>query len=238
MRWKWILKNQVLPALPSSVGLFNIRATYAGKYMQHLKNFFSTLSILYLRKIDSKLFLVQCLSTFRGTEKFIISKHKYQTKLNQTMECASICKASHILLILKFMIFVSLATIFFTFYFTDVVNKFAERDTTLIYSQETIEKDGKNPPFITLCMTPRSKYSILDEYKLSRGVLDEPSANDTNILIHLNKTIESLFRETTFKINVDFELYIKLWYYDYDHGLKHYEGKMREGSNNYIKVNV
>ena len=28
-------KNQVMPALPSSVGLFNIRATYAGKYMQH-----------------------------------------------------------------------------------------------------------------------------------------------------------------------------------------------------------
>ena len=69
-------KNQVLPALPSSVRLFNIRAIYAGKYMQHLKNLFSTLSILYLRNIDSKLFLVQCLSTFRGTEKFIISKDK------------------------------------------------------------------------------------------------------------------------------------------------------------------
>ena len=68
-------KNQVMPTLPFSVGLFNIRATYAGKYMQHW-TCFSTLSILNLRKIDSKLFLVQCLSTFRGTEKFIISKDK------------------------------------------------------------------------------------------------------------------------------------------------------------------
>ena len=144
------------------------------------------------------------------------------------MVCASICKASHILLILKSMIFVSLATIFFTFYFTDVVNKFAERDTTLIYSQETIEINGKNPPFITLCMTPRSK--------LSRGVLDEPRANDTNILIHLNKTAESLFREVTFKLNRDFYLYIRLWYYEDEFGWQNYQGKMKEGSDNYIEV--
>jgi hypothetical protein len=32
-------------------------------------------------------------------------------------------------------------------------------------------------------------------------------------------------------------LYIKLWYYDYDYGVKHYEGKMHEGSNN-IKVKI
>ena len=152
------------------------------------------------------------------------------------MDCASICKASHILLILKSMIFVSLATIFFTFYFTDVVNKFAERDTTLIYSQETIEENGKIPPFVTLCVTPRSKYSILDEYKLSRGVLDEPRANDTNILIYLNKTVESLFREVTFKLNRDFYLYIRLWYYEDEFGWQNYQGKMKEGSDNYIEV--
>ena len=154
------------------------------------------------------------------------------------MECESICKASHILLILKSMIFVSLATIFFTFYFTDVVNKFAERDTTLIYSQETIERNEKNPPFITLCMTPRSKYSILDEYKLSRGVLDEPRANDTNILIYLNKTVESLFREVTFKLNRDFYLYISLWFYEEEFGWQYYEGKMEEGHDNYIEVQI
>ena len=154
------------------------------------------------------------------------------------MDCASICKASHILLILKSMIFISLATIFFTFYFTDVVNKFAERDTTLIYSQETIEENGKNPPFVTLCVTPRSKYSILDEYKLSRGVLDEPRANDTNILINLNKTVESLFREVTFKLNRDFYFSIGLWFYEDKFGWIKYSKKMKEGSNNYIEVQI
>ena len=151
-----------------------------------------------------------------------------------TMKCAIICKVSHILLILKSMIFISLATIFYIFYFTEVVNKFAERDTTFIFSQETIVENELNPPFITFCMTPRSKYSILDGYKLSRGVLDEPRANDTNILIHLNKTMESLFREVTFKLNRDFHLYINLWFYE--DGWQNYWGKMKEGNDNYIQV--
>ena len=61
------------------------------------------------------------------------------------MACAIINKASRkasrVLLILKFMIFISLAVIFYIFYFTEVVNKFAERDTTMVLSQETIEKN-------------------------------------------------------------------------------------------------
>ena len=78
------------------------------------------------------------------------------------MNCAIICKGSHIVLILKSLIFISLAIIFYIFYFTDVVKKFAERDTTLINSQETIEENERNLPFITFCMTPRAKNSILD----------------------------------------------------------------------------
>ena len=130
------------------------------------------------------------------------------------MKCAIICKVSHILLILKSMIFISLATIFYIFYFTEVVNKFAERDTTLIFSQETIVENELNLPFITFCMTPRAKNSILEGYKLSLGVLSEPNSNDKKNLIHLNKTIDALFREATFKLNRDFYLYIKLWSYE------------------------
>ena len=78
------------------------------------------------------------------------------------MNCTIIIKASHILLFIKFIIFISLAAIFYIFYFTEVVNKFAERDTTLINSQETIEENEMNPPFVTFCMTPRAKSSILD----------------------------------------------------------------------------
>ena len=71
-----------------------------------------------------------------------------------------------------------MAAIFYIFYFTDTVNKFAERDTTLVYSQESIEENERNLPFITFCMTPRAKTSILEGYKLSRGVLNEPNSND------------------------------------------------------------
>ena len=77
------------------------------------------------------------------------------------MNCTSICKDFKILWILKSLIFISLAAIFYIFYFTEVVNKFAERDTTLVHSQETIEENERNLPFITFCMTPKAKNSIL-----------------------------------------------------------------------------
>ena len=151
------------------------------------------------------------------------------------MNCTIICKASHILLLLKFIIFISLAAIFYIFYFTEVVNKFAERDTTLINSQETIEENEMNPPFVTFCMTPRAKKSILEEYKLSHGVLNEPNSNEKKIFISLNKTMETLFREVTFKLNRDFYLLINLWIYDDEFGWTNYTGKIKEG-NNYIEV--
>ena len=153
------------------------------------------------------------------------------------MNCTFICKdSSSILLILKSLIFISLAAIFYIFYFTDVVNKFAERDTTLVHSQETIEENERNLSFVTFCMTPRAKNSILDGYKLSRGFLDEPSSNDQRILKSLNKTIEALFRKVTFKLDRDFYLYINLWFYEDEFGWHNYEAKMKEGSDNYIEV--
>ena len=154
------------------------------------------------------------------------------------MNCAIICKGAHLLLILKSLIFISLAAIFYVFYFTGVVKKFAERDTTLINSQETIKEKEKNPPFLTFCMNPRAKNSILDGYKLSRGVLNEPNFNDKKILISLNKTVEALFREATFKLNKDFYFSIGLWVYGDEFGWTNYTSKMTEGSNNYIQVRI
>ena len=133
------------------------------------------------------------------------------------------------------MIFICLAAIFFIFYFKDVVQKFAKRDTTLVYSKETFSENEMRFPFITFCMTPRAKRSILEEYNLSYGVLNEPNPNDREVLVGLNKTIKELFREVTFKINVDFELTITLWSYEEDYGVKGYEEKMVE-NDNYIKV--
>ena len=136
------------------------------------------------------------------------------------------------------MIFISLAITSYIFYFTDVVNKFAEKDTTLIYSQETVEEDEIHPLFITFCTNPRAKRSKLEGYKLSPGVLSEPSSNDKKILTGLNKTVETLFREVTFIINRDFYLYINLWIYVEEHGWQNYEGKMKEGQDNYIEVQI
>ena len=136
------------------------------------------------------------------------------------------------------MIFVSLAVVFYIFYCTEVLNKFAEKDTNLIHSQEIIEENEMNPPFITFCMTPRSKNAILDGYKLSRGVLNEPNSKDQIILISLNKTVETLFREVTYKLNRDFHLYINLWFYEDEFGWHSYEGKMKDGSDNYIEVQI
>ena len=154
------------------------------------------------------------------------------------MNFAIICRGSHILLILKSMIFISLAAIFFIFYFTDIVNKFAKRDTILVHSQETIEENERNPPFITFCMIPKAKHSILDGYKFSRGVLNEPNFNDKRILISLNKTVETLFREATFKLDRDFYFSINLWFYEDEFGWTSYTGKMAEGNNNYIEVGI
>ena len=154
------------------------------------------------------------------------------------MNCTSICKNSNILLILKSLIFISLAAIFYIFYFTEVANKFAERDTTLIYTQETIKENERNPPFITFCMAPRADTLILDGYKLSRGVLDEPNSNDKQILISLNKTIDALFREVTFKLDQDFNFSVGLWFYEDKSGWIKYSKKMKEGSDNYIEVQI
>ena len=135
------------------------------------------------------------------------------------------------------MIFIFLVAIFYIFFLTDVLNIFADRDSFLINSQETMEENEMNhPPFITFCMTPRAKKSILEEYKLSHGVLDAPNSNDTKILMSLNKTIEALFREVTYKLNKDFDLLIKLWFYEEEHGWRGYEEKILEGNENYIKV--
>ena len=154
------------------------------------------------------------------------------------MNCAIICKSSTVLLILKSLIFFSLAATFYIFYYTNVVKKFWERDTILINSQEMIEENERNAPFITFCMTPWAKNSILDGYKLSRGVLNQPNSNDKQILISSNKTIDALFREVTFKLDRDFYFSIGLWFYEDKSGWIKYSKKMKEGSNNYIEVQI
>ena len=152
------------------------------------------------------------------------------------MTSAIISKAYLLQLILKSMIFIFFATLFYIFYFTDVVNKFAKKDTTLINSQETIKENERTSPFITFCMAPKAKKSLIDRYKLSRGVVNEPNSNDKKVLISLNKTIDALFREVTYVLNRDFHLLLNLWFYDNEFGWTNYTSKMKEGSENFIEV--
>ena len=77
------------------------------------------------------------------------------------------------------------------------MRKFVVRDTTLVLSQENIEDNVVEPPFFTFCMQPGAKKSILDGYKFSTGVLNEPNHNDVKFFVSLNKTIETLFRAAT-----------------------------------------
>ena len=85
-------------------------------------------------------------------------------------------------------------------------------------------------------MTPRTKNLILEKYKLSNAVLNEPNIKEKTILSSLNKTVEALFREVTYKLNKDFDLLIKLWFYEEEQGWRGYEEKILEGNENYIKV--
>ena len=55
-------------------------------------------------------------------------------------------------------------------------------------------------------------------------------SNDKENLISLNKTVEALFREATFKLNRDFYFSINLWFYEDEFGWTNYTGKMTEHS--------
>ena len=70
---------------------------------------------------------------------------------------------------------------------------------------------------------------------MNTAALNEPDSLQQNILAKFNKTLEEFFTETTFKLNVDFKLYMILWSYD-DEGWKRNEKQLLEGDNNTLKV--
>ena len=145
------------------------------------------------------------------------------------------CRIYPSLTLFKSFAFISLSILFYFLYFTEVAQKYRDGYTNVMVYHETLN-DGIDPPVLTVCMAPRTKNLILEKYKLSNAVLNEPNNEEKNILSSLNKTVDALFREVTFKFNTDFGLYIKLWFYEEAHGWKGYEEKIFEGNENYIKV--
>ena len=95
--------------------------------------------------------------------------------------------------------------------------------------------NGIKPPFLTLCIGPRAKQEVLNKYNLNSAALNELDSFQQNILAKFNKTLEEFFIEATFKLNLDFKLYMILWVYD-DEGWKRNEKQLLEGDDNTLKV--
>ena len=79
--------------------------------------------------------------------------------------------------------------------------------------------------------------SILKNYNWSVQALNEPSLFEKETLKNLNKTIEDLYREATYKLDRDFKLYITKEKYSLE-GLKVYETELHLGHNTNTTIQV
>ena len=131
-------------------------------------------------------------------------------------------------------IYMCLIVFVYFYQINDVLHTYAE-NLTNIANSEMISENGIKPPFITLCIGPRAKQEVLDKYKMNNGALDEPNASQKTVLTKLNKSYEDFFMEATFKLNVDFKLYMIWWEYD-DEGWKKLKKQLTLGDANLQKV--
>ena len=145
-------------------------------------------------------------------------------------------KLSLIKFLIKSSIFIALAAIFYVFYFTEVIHKYTDGYTNMAIIKETLS-NGMKPPYLTMCMSPHAKESLLKHQNLSMGALSEPTINEKKTLAGLNTTIEEFFRKYTFKLNEDYYLYISFWSYEKE-GWMESKTKLCFGQDNKIKVNV
>ena len=143
-------------------------------------------------------------------------------------------KSEIIKFLLKAGIYLCLIVFVYFYQINDVLHTYAE-NLTNIANSEKISENGIKPPFITLCIGPRAKQEVLDKYKMNKGALDEPNSSQKTILTKLNKTYEDFFMEATFKLNVDFKLYMIWWEYD-DEGWKKLKKQLTLGDANLQKV--
>ena len=136
--------------------------------------------------------------------------------------------------LLKAAIYLCLVAIVYFYQIIDVLNKYNENLTNIAISEKIME-NGIKPPFLTLCIGPRAKQEVLDKYNLNTAALNEPDSFQQSILAKRNKTLEEFFIEATFKLNIDFKLYLILWVYD-EGGWKRNEKQLLEGDENTLKV--
>ena len=73
-------------------------------------------------------------------------------------------KTSQVLFFVKSALFIALSAIFYIFYLTEIIKKYADGYTYFLTYQKTME--AVTPPFLTLCPTPRARLSILADFRL------------------------------------------------------------------------
>ena len=137
-------------------------------------------------------------------------------------------------LLLKAAIYLCLIIIVYFYQILEVVDKYKENLTNIAISEEKMEK-GVKPPFMTLCIGPRAKQEVFDKYNLNKAALSEPNYDQMKILATLNKTLEEFFIEATYKLNVDFRLFIIWWVYG-SQGWKRLQKQISIGDANTQKV--
>ena len=146
------------------------------------------------------------------------------------------CNSSKIKVLLKFFTILSLSAVFYVFYFTEVVTKYANGYTNVVVSNEEIFGEI-TPPIITVCTIPHSDATILNKYNVTASALSEPSKGEKTILTNFNKTFVDFFREVTFSLNSDFYMYLTIWIYGKS-GWVSYKTKLNESNENIIQVKM
>ena len=136
--------------------------------------------------------------------------------------------------LLKAGIYLCLIAIVYFYQIIEVIEKYEENLTNIAISEEIME-NGIKPPFMTLCLSPHAKQEILDKFSLTVVALNEPDAIQRKILVKLNKTIEDFFIEATFKLNLDFRVYMIWWVYG-DEGWYAFKKQLFVGDQNFQKV--
>ena len=126
-------------------------------------------------------------------------------------------KRSHLsVFVLKFGLFLGLLIVFYVYYAQEVLRKYTNKRVWLATTREKLNA-GIEPPISTLCLAgPFAKKSVLKKYNMSASALNEPSISEQRILKNLNKTLQDFYKEATFELKRDFELYME---YD-DYGIE------------------
>ena len=77
----------------------------------------------------------------------------------------------------------------------------------------------------------------MKKYNISASALNEPNFEERRVLNKLNKTIEAFFRESTYNLDQDFQVYLSLWVYTKD-GWQDHKEKIVKSDSNFIKVRL